>query len=100
MLRKLTLAIAAIAFVASPAFAAVQNVKVSGKIDSTYIYRDRFDLGAGVGGNRRNQSFTMTQTQLRVDADLSDNVQTTVQLLNERAWGDLGSSNGQIDLNL
>ena len=87
MLRKLTLAIAAVALLASPAFAAVQNVKVSGKIDSSYIYRDRFDLGSQVNNNRRNQSFGLTQTLLRVDADLSDNVQATVQLLNERAWG-------------
>lgn len=118
MLRKLTLAIAAVALLASPAFAAVQNVKVSGKIDSSYIYRDRFDLGSGVGENdeRRNQSFAMTQTQLRVDADLSDNVQTVIQLLNERAWGgssrtstvtddngddaDISYNNNHIDLNL
>ncbi len=105
MLRKLTLVIAAVALLASPAFAAVQNVKVSGKIDSSYVYRDRFDLGSGVGENdeRRNQSFGMTQTQLRVDADLSDNVQTVIQLLNERAWGtDLGTSGqaNNIDINL
>lgn len=87
MLRKLTLVIAAVALLASPAFAAVQNVKVSGKIDSTYFMRDRFDLGSNVNNSRYNQSFGLTQTQLRVDADLSDNVQATVQLLNERAWG-------------
>lgn len=103
MLRQLTLAIAAVAFIATPSFAAVQNVKVSGKIDSSYIMRDRFDLGSGVNLNRYNQSFALTQTQLRVDADLSDNVQTVVQLLNERAWGtDLSTSsaNNNIDLNL
>lgn len=103
MLRKLTLVIAAVALIASPAFAAVQNVKVSGKIDSTYFIRDRFDLGAGVGDARYNQSFALTQTQLRVDADLSDNVQTVIQLLNERAWGtDLSTSsaNNNLDINL
>lgn len=103
MLRKLTLAIAAVALLASPAFAAVQNVKVSGKIDSSYIYRDRFDLGSQVNNLRSNQSFAMTQTQLRVDADLSDNVQTVIQLLNERAWGtDLSTSNANnnLDINL
>ena len=100
MLRKLTLVIAAVAFIASPAFAAVQNVKVSGKIDSSYIMRDRFDLGSGVNNSRYNQSFAMTQTQLRVDADLSDNVQTVLQLLNERAWGEETVANTDIDLNL
>lgn len=103
MLRKLTLVIAAVALLASPAFAAVQNVKVSGKIDSSYVYRDRFDLGSQVNDLRRNQSFALTQTQLRVDADLSDNVQTVIQLLNERAWGtDLSTSNANnnLDINL
>lgn len=102
MLRKLTLAIAAVALLASPAFAAVQNVKVSGKIDSTYFLRDRFDLGSGVGENeeRRHQSFALTQTQLRVEADLSDNVQTVVQLLNERVWGDTQTDVNMVDINL
>ena len=44
MLRKIMLAVAAVAFVSTPSFAAVQNVKVSGNIDSSYIVRDRFDL--------------------------------------------------------
>jgi|CXWL01.1.fsa_nt_gi hypothetical protein len=101
MLRKLTLVIAAVAFIASPAFAAVQNVKVSGNIDSSYIMRDRFDLGNGVNNARYNQSFALTQTQLRVDADLSDNVQTVLQLLNERAWGDNANSDAnKVDINL
>lgn len=101
MLRKLTLVIAAVAFIASPAFAAVQNVKVSGKIDSTYFLRDRFDLGSGVNNARSHQSFALTQTQLRVDADLSDNVQTVLQLLNERAWGDSTNSDANmVDINL
>jgi hypothetical protein len=100
MLRKLTLVIAAVAFIASPAFAAVQNVKVSGKIDSTYFMRDRFDLGNGVNNSRYNQNFALTQTQLRVDADLSDNVQTVLQLLNERAWGADVSNAQTVDINL
>lgn len=100
MLRQLTLAVAAVALIATPSFAAVQNVKVSGKIDSSYIMRDRFDLGSQVNDGRRNQSFALTQTQLRVDADLSDNVQTVIQLLNERAWNVPTASSTDIDLNL
>jgi hypothetical protein len=107
MLRKIMLAVAAVAFVATPSFAAVQNVKVSGNIDSSYVYRDRFDLGGtNTAGNRFNQSFAMTQTQLQVDADLSDNVQTVLRLLNERAWGtqiDTGATvvdQNAVDINL
>ena len=35
----------------------------------------------------KKQNVFITQTRLRVDADLSDNVSTTVGLINERAWG-------------
>jgi hypothetical protein len=98
MLRKIMLAMAVAAFVSTPAFAAVQNVKVSGNIDTTYVHRDRFDLGAG--DPPYLQSFAMTQTILQVDADLSDNVQTVLRLINERAWGDdTNITNDDVDIN-
>ncbi len=92
MLRKITLAVALVAFMAAPAFAAVQNVKVSGNINSTYLYRDAFDFGAGAAGSDYDQKVFITQSTLRVDADLSDNVQTVLQLINEREWGSLDHS--------
>ncbi|MEI7997996.1 MAG: alginate export family protein [Candidatus Omnitrophota bacterium] len=101
-MKKLFLVLAAAVLMAAPAFAAVQNVKVSGDIDSTYLNRQNFDLGykngSGIKEGLASQSVFFTQTRLRVDADLSDNVSTTVRLLNERAWG--ASSTSSIDLNL
>jgi len=99
-MKKLLVA-ALMVLLASPAFAAIQDVKVSGDITSTYLSRDNFDLGATVGTEDgtsqgtlgfqpvglKKQSVFITQTRLRVDADLSDNVSTTVGLINERAWG-------------
>ena len=89
---------------AVPAFAAVQNIKVSGDIDSKYVYRDRFDLrGRDQGNNVQfEQDLFLTQTRLRVDAELTDNVSATVALINERVWGDEADANStpQIDLNL
>lgn len=92
-MKKLFLFAAAV-LMAAPAFAAVQNVKVSGDIDSWYVNRQEFNLGAkdasGTGietAGLQNQSAFLTQTRLRVDADLSDNVSTTVRLINERSWG-------------
>jgi len=99
---------------ASPAFAAIQNVKVSGDITSTFVDRNTFDLGltnledfnnsGGLLGTNGPNSFApvglkkqnvfITQTRLRVDADLSDNVSTTVGLINERAWGGEGNVTG------
>ncbi|MCK5592308.1 MAG: alginate export family protein, partial [Candidatus Pacebacteria bacterium] len=77
-----------VALVAVPAFASVQNVKVSGDIDSTYLYRGNFDFGQSTNNIEDiNQSVFITQTRLRVDADLTDQVSATVALINERVWG-------------
>jgi hypothetical protein len=106
-MKKLLVA-ALMVLLASPAFAAIQDVKVSGDITSTYLSRDNFDLGATLGSEEgtaqsgtgfepvglKKQNVFITQTRLRVDADLSDNVSTTVGLINERAWGAEHSSDG------
>lgn len=93
----------------APAFAAVQNVKVSGDIDSWYVNRDHFNLGvrnssgaglAGIETGLVDQSAFLTQTRVRIDADLSDNVSTTVGIINERAWQVETVSTTDIDLYL
>jgi len=103
---KKLLAVALMVVLASPAFAAIQNVKVSGDITSTFLDRSNFDLGqtnaqeynlsdGNLGSNGtdgftpvglKKQNVFITQTRVRIDADLSDNVSTTVGLINERAW--------------
>jgi predicted porin len=89
----------AIALVAVPAYASVQNVKISGDIDNTWLVRDKQNLGAGTPSDDFYQNLMITQTRLRVDADLTDNVGATVGLINERVWNEASSSD-QIDLNL
>lgn len=92
---KLFGAVLAVAVMATPAFASVQNVKISGSIDSTYIYREHFDFD----DTTQEQSVFITQTILQVDADLTDNVAATVALINERAWDQDPASNAtDIDL--
>ncbi|MFH1359414.1 MAG: alginate export family protein [Candidatus Omnitrophota bacterium] len=87
MSRRILLALALVAFMALPASAAVQNVKVSGSIDSTWLVRDNFDLGKETGHDFY-QNLLITQSILRIDADLTDNVSAVIQLINEREWGD------------
>lgn len=99
-MKKVLLAAVLAAFVAMPAYASVQNVKVSGDIESTYVVRNQFDLGSQVGTEKYRQNFLLTQTRLRVDADLTDNVQTTVRLINERVWGVDNVATNDVDLNL
>jgi len=77
------------------AYAEVQNVKVSGDITASGVARSHFGLRYSTVGDKSvlKQTFLMTQTRVRVDADLTDNVMATVRLINERLW------NGQNDTN-
>jgi hypothetical protein len=77
--------LAAVSLVALPAFAAVQNVKVGGDLTFIGLMRE-FDP-------RKSNQTSIDEAiasivRLRVDADLTDNVSTTIRLLNERYWGD------------
>ena len=86
---------------ATPAFAAVQNVKVSGDILARYIMRDNFDFKKGTGTTNEDQIDVFnTVTRFRVDADLTDNVQTTIRLINERNWDVDDATSSDIDLDL
>ncbi len=99
MKKNILLAMLLVAFVAMPAMASVQNVKVSGSIDSTWLIRNDFDLGAHITGDEEQNLF-LTQTMLEVNADLTDNVSTTVHLINERVWTQKDATDGGIDLHL
>ncbi|MBU0759619.1 MAG: alginate export family protein, partial [Candidatus Omnitrophica bacterium] len=69
----------------------VQNVKVSGDVNSGAVYRDGYNL---LSSNHSSVSsddctpyhFLYTQARVRVDADLTDNVMATVRLLSEFDW--------------
>jgi len=76
--------LAIVALIAVPAFAEVQNVKVSGDIDSKMITRSNYDFING--NNTDTDTWFNTVTRVQVDADLTDNVSTCVRLLNERDW--------------
>jgi len=99
-MKKILLSLLAVALIAMPAYASVQNIKVSGDVESTYLYRTNFDLGRDTAGSDEYQSLFLTHTRLRVDADLTDNVAATVALINERAWNVNDSASSDIDLNL
>ncbi|MDD4894336.1 MAG: alginate export family protein [Candidatus Omnitrophica bacterium] len=73
------------------AYAEVQNVKVSGDITMTAIGRNDLTLTTNEPTTsdfgKKIRTF-LSQVRVRVDADLTDNVSTTVRLLNERTWGE------------
>ncbi|NTV28632.1 MAG: alginate export family protein [Candidatus Omnitrophica bacterium] len=90
MVRKMMLAVAAVALLAAPAFAAVQNVKVGGSLTTTAIL-DKNVVSGGVSSDVRGSDI-LAQTTLDVQADLTDNVSTNVGLINERLWGRTSST--------
>jgi hypothetical protein len=90
----LVLACALIVGLAVPAFAEVQNVKVSGDILVQSVARSRFDLSSTAGNELDDEiQATLSTVRLRVDADLTENVQAVVRLINERVWGELEETN-------
>jgi hypothetical protein len=96
---------------AVPAFAETQNVKVSGSIDSYAFARSNYDLfdgndggvqpagatvvGGGIpalshagsaGQRSEGDEYFRTNTQIEVSADLTDNVSTVINIVNQRDW--------------
>jgi len=97
---KKVILLAVLALVVSmPAFASVNNIKVSGSVDSTWLNRANFDLGANNIGDE-TQNLGITQTMVQVDAELTENVSTTVCLINERAWTAKGASAAGDNINI
>jgi len=84
---KLMSILAIVALIAVPAFAEVQNVKVSGDIDSKMITRANYDFNNNLGSSQDKDTWFTSTARLQVDVDLTDNVSTCVRLLNERDWG-------------
>lgn len=103
---KLMSVLAIVALIAVPAFAEVQNVKVSGDIDSKMITRNNYDLNNYTDDSSADSdTWFMSAVRVQIDADLTDNVSTCVRLLNERDWtqetdaaGTVGNTNIAIDL--
>ena len=102
MVKRILLAAMMVALVAVPASAAVQSVKVSGALESTWIVRYGFDLGVDVGQDPSAadfyQNLFITQATVAFDADLTDNVSVRTVLINERAWDEEDNANTDIDL--
>ncbi|MBL7130802.1 MAG: alginate export family protein [Candidatus Omnitrophica bacterium] len=109
--RLILIALAILVGISSYAYAEVQNIKVSGDIQvqgvsrAAFTFRDQEWNGGRAGGGTTNasstDSFFMSTTRVRLDADLTDNVSAVVRLLNQREWGTSDSAeNSEIDLDL
>jgi len=104
MSKKLFVLAAILTFaIIGSTFAAVENIKVSGDINSEAVTRDLSMGGGGTiasGTTRDKDQFLFSQVRLRFDADLTENVSTTVRFINERLWGAEDAADTDIDLDL
>jgi len=99
-LMILCVVLTAVAFLAAPAFAEVQNVKISGDIEVMGIYRDEFDLDDDDADSDDQQAWYQSAVRVQIDADLTDNVSTCVRILNERDWDVEDVADTDMDLDL
>ena len=82
------------------AYAEVQSVKVSGDLDMKAVSHENYDLKLKQGNITGNvnsgdvpavtddddANFFLSTTHVKVDADLTDNVSTSVRMVNQRTW--------------
>jgi hypothetical protein len=85
---KIFCVLAIVALIAAPAFAEVQNVKVSGDLSARWLIRATYDLDKNNAATNSGYDFLMSTAEVQVDADLTDNVGTVVRLANQKNWGD------------
>ena len=85
--------------VSASVYAETQSVKVSGDLTVRSIYRSSYDMESSPNENvssgrpgydSNHQSWLMSIAAIQVDADLTDNVQTVIRVLNQRDWNVYG----------
>ena len=86
---KVIAVIFAVALIA-PAFSAVESVKVGGDINIYGVLRPNFQINSSYDETSAN--FFQTTARVYVTADLTDNVQAMIRLINERNWDCTGCS--------
>lgn len=75
-------------------YAETQSVKVSGDLTMRGFFRTQYNYRGsvdetdtrGTTGNTVDQTWFMTNAEVQVDADLTDNVGTVIRLVNQRDW--------------
>ncbi len=110
LLRVLCVLAIALCLTAS-VYAETQSVKVSGDLTMRGIWRNQYDLhssppesqgltnpAASTPGpiDSSKESWAMSVAAIQVDADLTDNVQTVIRVLNQRDWNVYGRDNSNL----
>jgi hypothetical protein len=113
-MSKKLIVIMVLAFVvgiSAAAFAEVQNVKIGGDITAVGLSRQNLNLKGSTNNLATSADNEFASiSRIKIDANLTDNVDVTFRLLNERVWGGAdrtGSSgissnynDGEVDVDL
>ncbi len=94
-MKKLLVAAVLMCFVGG-AFAAVENIKVSGDINAEAISRD-LSLGRKTLADNADEAL-ISQIRLRFDADLTEGVSAVLRLISQETWGEDNADDLEIDL--
>jgi len=96
LLKEICVIAIAICLIGGVAYAETQSVKISGDLIIRSFFRGDYDLNKNheeSNGNWRGavdqsdwQKYFMTNVELQVDADLTDNVAGVIRLYNQREW--------------
>ncbi|MDD4954684.1 MAG: alginate export family protein [Candidatus Omnitrophica bacterium] len=89
-MSKRLLIMAAILLLSVPAFAAVENIKVSGDINEQFVWRN-LSMDGTAYDQLDSEDYLLSQVRLRFDADLTENVSGVVRIIDERLWGNSNS---------
>lgn len=88
---------------ATSVYAGTQSVKISGDVALRGILRSDYDLDANNAetsstGSNNWENYLMTNAEVQVDADLTDNVSAVIRLFNQRDWNDSTAATDEFDV--
>jgi hypothetical protein len=93
---------------AGSVYAETQSIKVSGDLTMRALFRSDYDYRGSISepdvtrtdvGSEAAYNWFMSVAEVQVDADLTDNVQTVIRLVNQRDWNPTNANVGNLGVN-
>jgi len=94
------LVLALVVGLTAAAYAEVQNVKVGGDLTAIGFTRNNLDLKGTTDTTGKQANGIASFARIKIDANLTDNVDVTMRLLSERVWGSLDETNANTDVDV
>jgi len=98
--------LALVGTLALPAYAAVQNVKISGDVTVRSLVRENYDLdkndakSTGATPDNNSDAYFMHSVGINLSADLTDKVGVMTRIVNQRDWDNNSSGSATFDVDV